>query len=192
MQQGETTNADLNKQEQEPCRSEKEAVEEDLDQLPKDVLIKKISELKALCDKNYDLYLRAEAEIDNIKKRFKRERDDLGKFANESILKELLPVMDNLQNAVLYLEGKKGDSSLVEGVSLTLKMLAEVLKKWGVREINAQGQEFDPNLHQAVMNEEVQDLKPGLVVKELQKGYILNERLLRPSMVVVSKTPAQT
>lgn len=164
--------------------------EDKLEELTSEELLKKTLELKALAEKNYDLYLRAEAELDNQKKRFRKEKEELGRFANEAIIKELLPVMDNLQNAVSFAEKEKSNSQLLEGVRLTLKMLADVLARAGVREIKALGEEFNPSLHQAMMNEETLDHKPGTVVRELQKGYLLRERLIRPSMVAVSKSPS--
>jgi molecular chaperone GrpE len=164
--------------------------EDKLEELPKEELVKKTLELKALADKNYDLYLRSEAELDNQKKRFRKEKEELGRFANEAIIKELLPVLDNLQNAVSFAEKENSNSQLLEGVRLTLKMLADVLAKAGVQEIKAVGEEFNPNLHQAMMNEETLDHKPGTVLRELQKGYLLRERLIRPSMVTVSKSPS--
>ncbi len=169
---------------------EKEKAGENLEALGKDELKIKILEYKEIAEKNYDLYLRAEAEIDNLKKRFRKDKEDLGKFANESIIKELLPVVDNLRNAVSYAEEGNPALSLVEGVRLTLKMLNEVLKKSGLQEVKALGEDFDPNVHQAMMNQETREHKPGIVVKELQKGYLLNDRLIRPSMVVVSKSPS--
>ena len=99
-------------------------------------------------------------------------------------------MVDNLRNAVSYAEEGNPALSLVEGVRLTLKMLNEVLKKSGLQEVKALGEDFDPNVHQAMMNQETREHKPGIVVKELQKGYLLNDRLIRPSMVVVSKSPS--
>lgn len=168
-----------------------QATEGKPEELAKEDLLNRIAELKALADKNYDLYLRAEAEMDNQKKRFRREKEELGKFAAEGIIKELLPVADNLQNAISFAEKEGSTSPLLEGVKLTLKMLSDVLLKAGVQEIKAVGEDFDPNLHQAMMNEETREHKPGKVLRELQKGYLLKERLLRPSIVVVSKGPSE-
>jgi len=167
--------------------SDMETPEENLGELSRDDLLKKLEELRASSEKNHDLYLRAMADIENLKRRFRKEKDDLGRFANESIIRELLPVLDNLQNAISFAQRANASASMLEGISLTLKMLIEVLKKSGVKEIKAVEEAFDPNFHQAVMHEETEEKKAGIVIKELQKGYLLNERLIRPSMVVVGK-----
>jgi len=167
--------------------SDMETPEENLGELSRDDLLKKLEELRASSEKNHDLYLRAMADIENLKRRFRKEKEDLGRFANESIIRELLPVLDNLQNAISFAQRANASASMLEGISLTLKMLIEVLKKSGVKEIKAVEEEFDPNFHQAVMHEETEEKKAGIVIKELQKGYLLNERLIRPSMVVVGK-----
>jgi len=167
--------------------SDMETPEENLGELSRDDLLKKLEELRASSEKNHDLYLRAMADIENLKRRFRKEKEDLGRFANESIIRELLPVLDNLQNAISFAQRANASASMLEGISLTLKMLIEVLKKSGVKEIKAVEEAFDPNFHQAVMHEETEEKKAGIVIKELQKGYLLNERLIRPSMVVVGK-----
>lgn len=164
--------------------------EEKASELSKEDLLRRLEEYKASSEKNHDLYLRAMAEIENLKRRFRKEKEDLGKFANESIIRELLPVVDNLQNAISFAEGANASASMLEGIRLTFRMLDEVLKKSGVKEIKAVEEPFDPNFHQAMMHEETEEQRAGTVIKELQKGYLLNERLIRPSMVVVGKCPA--
>ena len=136
---------------------------------------------------NYDKYLRVAAEFDNAKKRSARQMDDFKKFANESIIKALLPVVDNLERAISSAREAGVNSGLVDGVSLTLNELLKTLEKFGVRQIAAADKHFDPTFHQAVMQEPSAEHPDHTVLKELQKGYTLHDRLLRPAMVVVSK-----
>lgn len=188
MENSENGNQSLNGDDnQDHTESDLETQEENLGELSREDLLKKLEDMRASSEKNHDLYLRAMADIENLKKRFRKEKEDLGKFANESIIRELLPVVDNLQNAISFAEGANASASMLEGINLTLKMLLELLKKSGVQEIKAVEEAFDPNFHQAVMHEDTEDKKAGIVIKELQKGYLLNERLIRPSMVVVGK-----
>ena len=137
---------------------------------------------------NYDKMLRAMAELDNFKKRTSRETQDLRKYANESILKELLHTIDNLERAVdSAASDSASDRQLVEGVDLTLKEMFKILEKNGVSAVDALEQPFDPNFHEAMM-QETSDLYPdNTVIKQLQKGYTFHDRLLRPAMVIVSK-----
>ena len=136
----------------------------------------------------YDRLLRVSAEFENYKKRAKRETDDFKKFANESLIAALLPVVDNLQRAVvLFKENGSHTEPSAEGVSLTLSEILKVLEKFNVTGIDALGQPFDPNFHEAMMQESSDDHPDNTVIKELQKGYRIHGRLLRPSLVVVSK-----
>ncbi len=176
---------------QEHPETDKDKEDENLTELSREDLLKKIEEYSASAEKNLDLYLRAMAEIENLKRRFRKDKDDLGKFANESIIRDLLPVVDNLENAISFAEGLNATSSMLEGIRLTFRMLTDVLRKSGVQEIKALDEAFDPNFHQAMMHEETEEKKAGIVIKELQKGYLLNERLIRPSMVVVGKGSTQ-
>ena len=135
-----------------------------------------------------DRLLRVSAEFENYKKRFAREMDDFRKFANEAFAKELLPVMDNLERAVFSSENNaNNEKGLLEGVKKTLKELQKALQTFSVKKIVSLDQPFDPRFHQAIMQEEVKDQKSNIVLKELQTGYMIHDRLLRPAMVVVSK-----
>ena len=136
----------------------------------------------------YDRFLRLSAEFENFKKRSAREMTDFKRFANESLLKEMLPVVDNLQLALKSSIEEDGPArGLDEGVELTLKEMLKILEKFGVKPIEAMEKPFDPSLHQAVMQEESDKHEEHTVIRELQKGYTIHDRLLRPSMVVVSK-----
>ena len=136
---------------------------------------------------NYDRLLRVTAEFENYKKRATREMQDFKKFANQSLIKELLPVIDNLELALKSLmEDKKVAQNLIDGVELTYKNILKIFEKHSVAQIEALGQPFDPNFHEAVMREETDDHPENTVTNELQKGYLMHDRLIRPSMVVVA------
>ncbi|MBW1667603.1 MAG: nucleotide exchange factor GrpE [Deltaproteobacteria bacterium] len=162
--------------------------EKPLEKLTKAELIQKVKSLQEEVQKQYELYLRSQAEIENIKKRTAKEKQEWVKYANETLIKDVLPVMDNLEKAISHSQNEASLEALREGVELTLKGLKDTLKKSGLEEIKAVGEKFDPSFHEAVSEAEDENLKPGTVVHELQKGYILNNRLIRPSMVVVSKS----
>lgn len=137
----------------------------------------------------HDRLLRVMAEFENYKKRMEREMNDYRKFANESLIKEILPIVDSLQKALEISDeqNEKALGSLREGVDMTLKGLLTGLEKFGVVPIESLEEPFDPNFHQAVMQEESAEHSDNTVVRELQKGYLIGDRLLRPAMVVVSK-----
>ena len=136
---------------------------------------------------NYERLLRQAAELENYKKRSARERDDAIRYANESLLKDLLPVVDNLERAIAHASGGGNGKPLVEGVEMVLRGLTDVLAKHGAMPILAQGQPFDPTKHEAMTQVETDDHEPNSVVEELHKGYMLRDRLLRPALVSVAK-----
>lgn len=136
-----------------------------------------------------DRLLYQQAEFENFKKLKIKERQEALRFGNETLIKEILPVIDNLERAIEH-ASKTGESkSIVEGVELTLNGLLKVFEKFGVQRVEAQNKKFDPNLHEAVYEEEREDMEPGTVVGELQRGYSMDGRLLRPAMVSVAKRP---
>jgi molecular chaperone GrpE len=144
---------------------------------------------EARARENYDRLLRITAEFENYKKRMEREMNDFRKFANESLIKDILPIVDNLERAleIPYGNDENAFDSLREGVQMTVKGLLSSLERFGVVAIESLNKPFDPNFHQAVMQEESEGHADNMVSKELQKGYIISDRLLRPAMVVVSK-----
>lgn len=155
------------------------------------------SELKACRDElaqMKDQFLRARADMENYRRRMQRDKEEMAKFANEKILKEILPVVDNLDRAIAHArehEDKDSrDSSLLDGVEMTQRQLHKVLEKYNVVPIDALEKPFDSASHEAMGQMERDDYPPNTVVEEMQKGYTLNERLLRPSMVMVSKKSA--
>jgi len=136
---------------------------------------------------SYDKFLRVYAEFENYKKRMEREKSDFLKYANEGLIKELLPVIDNLDRAVGQARQKAEAQSLVEGVEMILRQIKEVMEKHGVKELQSLGEPFDPNVHEAMMHEIADDHDENTVIDELQKGYIFKDRLIRPALVKVSK-----
>lgn len=174
----------------EPSPADETVEEVPLADMTKDQLIQKLEEMEKERDQSQDIYLRAKAETENVKRRFQKEKQDLVKYANESLIKQLLPVADNLEKAVTHFRDEHSLASLQQGIDLTLKGLMDTLKKAGVEPIEALGEPFDPNFHEAMSEAESKEAQPGTVIEEFQKGYTLNNRLLRPSMVVISKKPA--
>ena len=137
---------------------------------------------------NYDKFLRVSAEFDNYKKRSARELEDFRKFANQSLLKEMLSVVDNLELAIHSADANKaGKNSLREGLDLTHREILRVFEKFRVTPIESKGKAFDPTYHEAVMQEETDEFPENTVITEMQKGYLIHDRLLRPAMVVVAK-----
>jgi len=134
--------------------------------------------------------LRLSAEVENYKKRMNRQMDEFRKYANEALLKDLLSVVDNLERA-LTTSGKDigeiAPASFIEGVEMTLAEILKILSKYHVTPLDALGKPFDPVFHEAVIQEESDAEPENTVIKEFQKGYLIHDRLLRPSMVVVSK-----
>jgi molecular chaperone GrpE len=136
--------------------------------------------------------LRTAADLENYKKRALREKQDAIKYANESLLGKLVPVLDNFDAALTAVSASQGAStdSFQQGVGMIQQQLKQVLGEAGLEEINAQGQPFDPNCHEAVSQQETAEVPEGHVLQQLRKGYKLRDRLLRPATVVVAKAPA--
>lgn len=134
----------------------------------------------------HDRYLRLAAEMENYKRVSQREQRDSIRFGNEGVLREVLPVIDNLERAIKASKETSGANVLIQGVELTLKQLLESLGKFGVKQVQSEGQPFDPTQHQAVAQVESDSVQPGHVVEEYQKGYLLHERVLRAAMVSVA------
>ena len=134
-------------------------------------------------------YLRTLAEMENLRKRTQRDKEELAKYANESILREILPVIDNLERAVEHAEQAESNEGLFEGVQMTLTQFSQLLNKFGVEPVEALGQPFDPAYHQAMGQLESAEHPVNTVIQQMQKGYQLNKRLLRPAFVMLAKAP---
>jgi molecular chaperone GrpE len=138
---------------------------------------------------NWDRYLRSAADLENARKRQKREMEDAKYEAKTKILKEMLPVVDNLERAIEHASAQAGTNPIVEGVQLVLRQFQTAFERLDVMPIEAANQPFDPNLHEAISQQE-SEAPPGTVVQVLQRGYRMGERLLRPALVVVAKPGA--
>jgi molecular chaperone GrpE len=151
-------------------------------------LRQKLEEKTKEAEENYARLLRLAADMENLKKRQERERADLLQFANENLVKELLPVVDNLERALDHGRQLEAPQALLEGIEMVHQGFLKALDRFGVTAHDSLGQQFDPAFHNAMMQEEAPDVPDGSVIKELQKGYLMNQRLLRPAMVVVAST----
>jgi len=161
-----------------------------LEELSAEELAKLLEEARAKADEHWDKVVRAQAEMDNLKKRHQRELEQAHKFGLEKFVAELLGVWDSLELGYQAAKENHDIDKLLEGTELTLKMLADTMGKFGVEQIDPQGEPFDPEKHQAMGMVEREDLPPNTVAEVIQKGYSLNGRLVRPALVMVSKAPA--
>src|SRR5262245_3064437 len=148
-----------------------------------------VEELKRQLADKQDRLLRALAEVDNVKRRTQRERDDYVRYANESLVRDLLPILDNFDRALEAARATQEARQVVEGVALIQRELLKTLERVGVTRYSALGQRFDPNRHEATGRVVSVDETPGTVVAELTAGYVLNGRVLRAAQVVVAAAP---
>jgi molecular chaperone GrpE len=139
-----------------------------------------------------DRALRASADLENVKKRAQKEREDIQKFGSEKLLKDFLPVVDNLDRALAHAKTATDFDALREGLVMTRKLFEDTLGKHGVKGFSAEGQTFDPHRHEAMQQVETADVPPNTVVHEVVRGYTLNDRLIRPALVAVSRAPQAT
>jgi molecular chaperone GrpE len=153
--------------------------------------LESLVEKASKADEYYDKLLRVSADYDNYRKRMARERQDIVKFANESLITRLLPVLDNFEAALNIANSNNNTSveSLKTGVMMIYNQLKNILAEVGLEEINAVNKPFDPLIHEAVSEQETTDVPPGHVVAQIRKGYKLNSRLIRPATVIVAKEP---
>jgi len=151
-----------------------------------------LKERAAKADENWERLVRTTADFDNFKKRAAREKQDAIKYANESLLQKLVPVLEHLDMALAAAQaaGPQPGQSLRAGVSMISQQLRNVLAEAGLEELEALGKPFDPNLHEALSQQETSDVPEGQVVQQLRRGYRFRDRLLRPASVVVAKQPA--
>lgn len=154
-----------------------------------------LEELKARAakaDENWERLLRTTADFDNFKKRAVREKQDAIRYANEALLEKLVPVLDNFDAALSAAQTTAGaGQSMQAGIAMIFQQLKKALMESGLEEVDAAGQRFDPNLHEAVSQQETAEIPEGQVVQQLRKGYKLKDRLLRPATVVVAKKPQE-
>jgi len=161
---------------------------------PEEISAEDFTNLKAKAakaDENWEKYVRTSADLDNYKKRAARERTDAIKYANETLLEKLLPIVDNFEAALAAANNTSGANveSLKTGVNMIHSQLKNFLSENGIEEIDAAGKPFDPNLHEAVSQRATDEVPEGHVAQQMRKGYRFRDRLLRPAMVVVAKKP---
>jgi molecular chaperone GrpE len=146
--------------------------------------------LQADLDRFRDLALRSQADFENYKKRAAREKDEAIKYANSSLLERLVPILDNFELGLSAARGEGERSPVFSGMSMILKQLNDFLTENGAQPIEAEGKQFDPNLHEAIAREPSNEVPEGTVLRQTRRGYRLKDRLLRPSSVVVSSGSA--
>jgi molecular chaperone GrpE len=162
---------------------------------PATITAEQLEELKARAAKaneHWDRLLRLAADFDNFKKRAAREKQEAIKYANETLIEKLVPVLDHFDKAIAAAQNGSAEAatSLQTGIALIHQQLKKTLAETGLQEIEAAGQMFDPNWHEAVSQQETAQAPEGQVVQQLRKGYRLNDRLLRPASVIVAKKPS--
>jgi molecular chaperone GrpE len=150
-----------------------------------------IAGLRADLDRFRDLAMRSQADFENYKKRSAREKEEAIKYANASLLEKLVSIVDHFELGLEAARGENEKSPIYSGMSLVLKQLQDFLAENGLQPIDAVGQEFDPNLHEAIAHEPSDEIPEGAVIRQTRRGYRLKDRLLRPSAVVVSSGPAK-
>jgi len=150
-----------------------------------------LEDARSKADEHWNLYLRTQAEMDNLRKRAERDVQNAHKFGVEKLVGELLPVMDSMEMGMAAADSEnEATAKLLEGMQMTVKMFTDALQKVGITQVDPMGEAFDPDFHQAMSMVESADAEPNTVITVMQKGYVLNERLVRPAMVVVAKAPA--
>lgn len=159
---------------------------------PEEALQQALEEANAKAAEHWDKLLRSQAELENVRKRAQRDVDNARKFALEGIASELLPVHDSLELGLASLQQEDTDIQVArDGMQLIQQMLAKLMQQHGIKPIDPAGETFNPELHQAMSMQETGDHPANTVISVMQKGYTLNDRLLRPAMVVVAKAPAE-
>lgn len=148
---------------------------------------RELEEQRKLADENYQRYLRTQADFDNFRRRSRLEKEDFAKYASTKLLEQLLPVVDNFERALGASRDSNDFEALLKGVDMIFRQLDQVLVQEGLAPMNAVGQPFNPEFHQAIMQVESEEHEEGIVVEEIQKGYMLKDKVLRPAMVKVSQ-----
>ncbi|WP_236707867.1 nucleotide exchange factor GrpE [Brevibacillus choshinensis] len=142
---------------------------------------------KAQAEDHQNKMLRAMADMDNLRRRVRKEQEDLAKYASQKVVEELLPILDNFERALAADKEAMTLESLLTGVDMVYRQMVQVFDKEGLAAIQAKGQPFDPHVHQAVMQTQDPEFDSGVVVEELQKGYMFKDRVVRPAMVKVNE-----
>jgi molecular chaperone GrpE len=167
-----------------------EVIEETKEKQPSiEELQKQVEEFKSKADEYLDQWRRTAADFSNYRKLVAKEKEDLTQTANAVLLASLLPILDDFERAFKVIPDHLEKLTWVEGIALIYRKLQAVMEQAGVKPIEAEGKQFDPRLHEAITHEEVEGFEDGQVIEEVQKGYMLGDKVLRPSMVRVAKKP---
>ncbi|MYL33416.1 nucleotide exchange factor GrpE [Pontibacillus yanchengensis] len=185
---------DENKQKSEEMEDQENVEQEEVIDHPEQEVVEdtnpasnEVEQLRQEKDETYQRLLRLQADYDNFRRRSQKEREDDLKYKSQDLVEELLPIVDNFERALQTEVQDDSAKSFVEGINMVYRQLKDALNKQGVEEIPAVGEEFDPNMHQAVMQVNDENYESNVVVEELQKGYKLKDRVIRPSMVKVNQ-----
>jgi molecular chaperone GrpE len=142
--------------------------------------------LRKLADENHERYMRVQADYDNFRRRSRLEKEDFAKYASMKLIEQLLPIVDNFERAIAASQQAKDYDALIKGIEMTAKQLDQVLEAEGLKSIESVNQPFNPEFHQAIMQVESEEHEEGIIIEEIQKGYILKDKVIRPAMVKVS------
>ncbi len=182
--QGEVLQGDVMEASIEQELDEAVEIEQDLGRL--------LEEAKSKADENWDQLIRARAELDNLRRRQKKELENAHKYGIEKFVRELLPIKDSLELGLTAAQNESADvASLLQGTEMTLDLFAAAMDKFEIVEVNPEGQPFDPEFHQAMSMVPSSDVEPNTVITVIQKGYTLKGRLVRPAMVMVAQAPTK-
>lgn len=147
----------------------------------------KFEEVQQKADENYQRFLRAQADLDNFRRRTRSDKEEAAKYASMKLIEQLLPVIDNFERALASSQSNADYDSLVKGIEMISRQISQAVEQEGLKAIEAVGQPFNPDFHEAIMQVESEEHEEGIIVEEVQKGYMLKDRVLRPTMVKVSQ-----
>lgn len=183
-----TENQDLNEQtaEETATYTEAEGIGEE-ETAPEGEAATELDALRRQAEESQERYLRTQADFDNFRRRSRAEKEDFAKYASSKLVEQLLPILDNFERAVAASKDSRDFDSLLKGIDMIQRQLGQTLEQEGLKAMEAVGEAFNPEFHQAVMQVESDEHEEGIVVEELQKGYVFKDKVLRPAMVKVSK-----
>lgn len=145
-----------------------------------------LESLRRQAEENHERYLRAQADFDNFRRRTRQEKEEFAKYASFKLIEQLLPVLDNFERAIASSKESRDFDSLMKGIEMTFRQLDQVLEQEGLKRMEAAGQPFNPEFHQAIQQVESEEHGEGIVVEEVMKGYLFKDKVMRPAMVKVS------
>jgi molecular chaperone GrpE len=172
--------------EQQSNETEVSDVEPSLEHASYENLQEQLTAAEQKAQVNWDKFMRAQAEMDNLRRRNEKDVSNAYKYAQDKLLNALLPIVDSLERAIDSSQNEATNKAMLEGLELTMKLFMDTLDKQGVKQLNPKGEVFDPNFHQAISMQETQEVDTGCVLNVIQKGYKLHDRILRPALVVVA------